>query len=87
MAIAYGNCHMEAIQAYLERHKEFSAEYGFYPLPKIYELKRINEYRNVFQVCNLFLHQSIRKNNVYGEEYSSENVLSYLDKKCAIIVI
>ena len=39
IAVTYGNCHMAAVQAYLERHKAFSLEYGFYPFPPIYEPK------------------------------------------------
>ena len=32
MAIAYGNCHMQAVRECLEHKKAFVQEYGFYPL-------------------------------------------------------
>ena len=88
VAIAYGNCHMNAIKLYLECHREFSLEYGFYPLPMIQLLKnRKLEYKMIFKYCDLFLHQSIRKDNVYGEEYSSEQMLRCLKRTCKVISV
>lgn len=88
MAIAYGNCHMEAIRLYLEQHKEFTLEYGFYPFPMIQDLNDIQwEYGNVLKHCELFFHQSIRKDNVYGEQYSSEHMLLQLQEACDIISV
>lgn len=86
VAIAYGNCHMNAIKLYLECHREFSLEYGFYPLPMIQTLKnRKLEYEMIFKHCDLFFHQSIRKDNVYGKEYSSEQMLQYVSGRCRVI--
>lgn len=88
MAIAYGNCHIGAVKRYLERHKEFDMEYGFYPFPMIYELANLNcEYISVLQHCQLFLHQSIRKANKYGEQYASEYMLQHLPKNCDVIAL
>ena len=88
IAIAYGNCHIGAIKRYLEQHKEFNSEYGFYPFPMIYELKEFDwEYISVLQHCNLFLHQSIRRENKYGEQYASEHILQHLQKNCSIIAV
>jgi len=88
MAIMYGNCHAAAIKEYLERHKRFAAEYGFYPFPSICDIKKFKgEYHSILQKCDLFLHQAIRKKNKYGEEYSSENMLWHLNGNCEIVAI
>lgn len=88
MAIAYGNCHMDAIKLYLECHKEFSEEYGFYPFPMIQELKNIKlKYKSILNHCDLFFHQSIRKDNVYGKNYSSEQMLQYVMETCKVISV
>lgn len=88
MALVYGNCHMNAIKMYLEGHKEFASVYGFYPFPMIQIWKDMKEdFIEVFKHCDLFLHQSIRKDNVYGEKYSSEAVLRCLQKSCNIIAV
>lgn len=88
IAITYGNCHMTAVQAYLEKNKEFSSKYGFYPFPRIYEIMNFKgKYDSALQRCDLFLHQSVRKKNVYGEEFSSEDMLGYLSSKCEIIAV
>lgn len=88
VAVAYGNCHINAIKLYLECHKEFSSEYGFYPFPMIYTLKDINmEYEKILNNCDLFFHQSVRKDNVYGEGYSSERMLQHIKGSCEVISI
>lgn len=88
MAIVYGNCHMGAIRQYLEGHKEFALKYGFYPFPAICEMQNLpKKYENVLQHCDLFLHQSIRKNNMYGEQFASEFLLSYICKTCDAISV
>ncbi len=88
LAVAYGNCHMDAIRKYLESHRRFTAEYGFYPLPAIHIMQGMNlEYQNILQKCDLFLHQSVRKENVYGEQYASEHMLQYIKKSCVVISV
>ncbi len=88
MAVVYGNCHMEVIRLYLERHREFASEYGFYPFPMIQQLKDIQwDFSSVLQHCDLFFHQSVRKNNIFGEEYSSESMFQYLPKSCETIAL
>lgn len=88
IAIVYGNCHMNAVKLYLECHKEFSLEYGFYPFPMIQTLKDINlEYKNILNNCDLLFHQSVRKDNVYGEDYSSEQILQYIKGTCRVISV
>lgn len=88
IAIAYGNCHMNAVKLYLECHKEFGLEYGFYPFPAIQTLKDINlKYESIIENCDLIFHQSIRKDNVYGEAYSSNRIIKDVKKTCKIISV
>lgn len=90
IAMIYGNCHTIPIKEGLSLTKEFYKEYGFYPLKQIQEMKRTNALEDSFKVlekCDLFIHQSIRKENLYGEEYASENLLSKLKNSCKIIAI
>lgn len=88
MAVAYGNCHMGIIRHYLECSREFTLEYDFYPFPLIQDIKDMDiECQDILRHCNLFLHQSIRKNNVYGECYSSERMIKYVEKSCSIISV
>ena len=88
LAVAYGNCHMGIVKRYLECSREFTLEYGFYPFPLIQEIKDMDiECQDILRHCELFLHQSIRKNNVYGESYSSELMLKEVGKSCRVISI
>lgn len=87
MAVMHGNCHMYAIKQYMAASVDFNQEYGFYPFPLIYEIPREFDYRDVLYHCDLFLHQSIRKRNCYGEEYSSDNLLQYVSDKCQVVSV
>lgn len=87
MAVAYGNCHMEAIKKYLEYHKDFSEEYGFYPFLSIQIMRAGFQYNEILSHCELFLHQSIRKDNQYGEQYASEVMLKCLHETCKVLSV
>lgn len=85
MAIAYGNCHMELLKRYLERHKNFSAEYGFYPFPQIQEMEKDFPFGEILPYAKLLLHQSIRDNNKFGFMFSSRNIITMTLPDCKIV--
>lgn len=92
LCIIYGNCHIGPIKASLKKNKEFSKLYGFYPFPEIWQISADNNgiekyLTDAFQKCRLFIHQGIRRENIYGEEYSSEHLLSKLSADCTKITI
>lgn len=88
MAVFYGNCHMVNLADLLGKFPAFSEYYAIYPMEGICDIKD-PEYFNapVFKNCDLFIHQSIRKNNRYGEEYASENIIALLHPRCRVISV
>lgn len=88
IVLFYGNCHTGAVKKYLQTSMEFDEKYEIYPLKEIQEVKTPSYFDHpVFQVCDVFIHQSIWKKNRYGEEYASENVISKLSNNCQIIAM
>lgn len=89
IAVIYGNCHTLPIKQGLCASRKINAEYGFYPLPQIQNIKRLKDKipKELLDNCALFIHQSIRKENRYGVEYSSEQIISMLNKECNVISI
>lgn len=87
VAIAYGNCHIHGVKRYLEQNKELAYDYGFYPFPAIQEMGQLEDYKYVLRNCELFIHQTIRKENKFGEKYSSDNMMKYLSDSCNVISI
>lgn len=90
IACIYGNCHTIPIRKGLELSKEFNDIYGFYPLKQIQQMQsgeEFNQELEVLKYCDLFIHQSIRMDNVYGENYSSCFLLSKLKTSCTVIAI
>ena len=89
MAVAYGNCHMDAVKHYLESNKMFSKEYGFYPFPMIQDISLTSDfdYMNVLSHADLFLHQSVRENNMYSKEQSSKYMLTAVPTSCKVLAL
>ena len=86
IAVAYGNCHMLWIKKALTLSKAFSSIYGFYPLDAICSYKECGGIKsNVFEKCDLFIHQCIWEKNEYGSEFSSNNFIKKIPSKCKII--
>jgi hypothetical protein len=90
LAVLYGNCHIWPIKCGLTSSSRFNEEYAIYPLPPIHEINErhnIDSYNTVFHECDLFIHQSVRKDNRYGEDYSSINLMGKLKKESKILAV
>lgn len=90
IALIYGNCHIAPIREGLENSEQFSEEYGFYPLRMIQEINQTQGEDlklQVFERCELFIHQEIRDKNQYGFEYSSSALLKRISPSCKVISI
>lgn len=88
LVVIYGNCHTTAITDMLMQCEEFCKKYVIYRVTPICEIKSVEYFNHpVFRNCDVFFHQSIRKENRYGKEFASENVIAKLKKDCRIIAI
>lgn len=88
IVLLYGNCHTGIVKEYLKTSEEFKKKYEIYPIKEIQEVSDPSYFDlSVFQVCDVFIHQSIWKKNRYGEKYASDYVISKLDSRCLIISI
>ena len=86
--VIYGNCHTTIIAQMLETCREFNEKYYIIPTKRIQEIKDPKElYEDCYSQCDVFIHQSIRLNNRYGEEYASENIIARLKPGCRVISI
>lgn len=87
VAVAYGNCHIDAIRKYMELSTDFDREYGFYPFPLIQNLSSYLLIPEIIKRCDFLIHQSIRRENPYGEEYASEEMLKNIRKECYVLSV
>ncbi len=86
--VIYGNCHTEIISQMLESCPEFNEKYRIIPTKRIQNIKDPKElYDDCYSQCDVFIHQSIRLNNRYGEEYASEKIIARLKPGCRVISI
>ena len=89
IVVLYGNCHIIPIKFQLEAQKDFFDRYFIFPIPPIC-LINDDEFFNepVFSCfCDVFIHQDIRDDNMYGPNYSSKSIINKLPKKCKIYAI
>lgn len=72
IVLLHGNCHMVSIKSYLESSKKFSKTYAIYPNPCICDNKDGYIKEQVFENCDVWIHEDIRKDNGYGYYLSDE---------------
>ena len=89
VVFVYGNCHTGPIKDALRKSKEFTDNYGIYPMPPVQDIKQAGINLNVFPLerADVFIHQCIWEKNFYGMEYASENLIKRLEKGCKVIGI
>lgn len=86
--VVYGNCHTTIISQMLESCHKFNERYYIIPTKRIQDIKDSKElYDDCYSQCDVFIHQSIRLNNRYGEEYASEKIIARLKSGCKVISI
>lgn len=90
MVLIYGNCHTVSVKQILKLSKPFNDKYGFYPLKPVQEIKASGGVKlnaAIFNRCRIFIHQDIRKENIYGLEYASETLINKLPLDCRVIAM
>jgi len=81
------NCYMLFIKKFLNENAEFRSIYGIYPLPPIHENTKGYIGDAVLSHADLYIHQNIRLENMYGSRFSDEYTLSKLKSDCKTICI
>lgn len=88
LVVIYGNCHTTAITDLLLQCEEFCKKYAIYRIIPVCDIHSPKYFDHpVFRNCDVFLHQSIRRQNRYGEKYASEYVIKKLKTDCKVIAI
>lgn len=85
MVFLHGNCHMDIIEEYLKSSEKFAKEYAIYPTPRICTKEKIDE--KALKYMDVWIHEDIRNDNIFGYEYSDEYISSFVNKKTKRIVI
>jgi len=86
--ILYGNCHMAVLKLVLERIPVFAREYRILETNLIQNIASADYFKSdIWEQCDVFIHQDIQLNNKYGVEYSSDYVIRSLKKACRIISV
>lgn len=88
IVVIYGNCHTGIIGEILEKYPALQKDYYIAKILPVHIIKDINYFeREVFKICDVFIHQSIQEKNRYGKEYASSNLIQKLKPQCRVIAI
>ncbi len=88
MALFYGNCHLERITRYMSHVDAFTEQYAIYPMAPVQSIRDAAYFKTeVLLWCDLFIHQAIRLNNRYGEDFASEKLISRLRSDAQVVAV
>lgn len=84
IVLLHGNCHMEILGDLLCSSPAFTDRYTIYPYPLlISSTKQFRTEPEIFENIDVWIHEDIRQNNVFGYEVSDE----YIRKNLGINVL
>lgn len=79
---------MEVIREILSRVPSFVEEYDIFNIESIQDLDLMELIsKNVLEKCGLFIYQPIRRENRFGEQYSTDSIKRRLKSECITIAI
>lgn len=85
MVLLHGNCHMDVIEDFLNSSEAFSRNYAVYPTARICTKERTKE--EVLKYMDVWIHEDIRKDNLFGYEFSDEYMKLNLPKDIKEIIM
>lgn len=86
--VVYGNCHTSVIIEILNQCRLFNENFEICPIKPVHMIKDPTYFKmKIFSECDIFIHQAIRKNNRYGKEFASEEIIKNLKTGCKVISI
>ena len=88
IVLLHGNCHMEILKSYLLSAKAFQDKYLFYPYPLLVSsTKTFRTEPEIFENVDIWIHEDIRDDNIFGFEVSDNYIRNYIDKDVKEICI
>ena len=87
LAVVNGNCYRQIICHFLNSSKQFKKKYYIYDTRPVFEIGEEGLRDDLLQQCDLFIHQDIRENNLYGYRVSDNYAKSLLKEECIDITI
>lgn len=87
IVLVHGNCHTTVLKQYMESSQEFTKRYFIWNLPVIQDNKRGYIEDDLLKNCNVFIHQDIKEDNMFGTKLSDKYILPRLGKDVENICI
>lgn len=88
VALLHGNCHMGIIKNFLLSSDKFRSHYAIYPYPLLVsDTKEFRTEPEIFRHIDIWIHQDIRRNNLFGYEVSDDFIRSNLRPETLEIII
>lgn len=90
IALVYGNCHFHVLVRYLLNAPAFTQRYYLVVIPPVFEMEELDIQtisESLLENTDLIIYQQIRRENLYGSQWSTEELLLHLPSTCVKICI
>ena len=90
LAAVYGNCHFEVISRYLCHAPAFRKNYLLVLIPPVFDMEKYGITtlsRTFLRYLDLLIYQNIMKENLYGQQWSTDEIKCRLTKECKTICV
>lgn len=87
IVLVHGNCHTTVLKQYMESSEEFKEHYYIWDLPVIQDNQAGYIEDDLLSNCDVFIHQDIKEDNMFGIKLSDEYILPRLGKAVRSICI
>lgn len=87
LAVVNANCYREVICRYLNSSRQFQEKYYIYYTKPVFEAGQEGLREDVLCQCDLFIHQDIREDNLYGYRVSDKYARTLLKGDCVDVTI
>lgn len=90
IAAVYGNCHFHVITKYLSKAPDFLKNYILVFIPPVFDMEKlgichISEF--LLEHLDLLIYQNINHDNLYGAQWSTEEILKRVPEECVRICV
>lgn len=90
IAVVYGNCHFHVLVRYLLCAPAFTEQYCLVVIPPVFDMEELGIEKiseTLLAGSDLIIYQLIRHENLYGAQWSTDELLPRLPEKCVRICI
>ncbi|MBD3362748.1 hypothetical protein GF362_03445 [Candidatus Dojkabacteria bacterium] len=84
----YGNCQTLALKPFLDSSKEFTKNFEYIPIERVHKMHKedLDKFYEILPKIELLIHIPVSQNYKGNSQFSTQNILNNVPKKCISIL-